>query len=58
MTLGPGYMYRINPKYLDRQAWANSVDTNQTLYNTMSDLCLYFLPLIEHLISIWTDSPE
>ena len=58
MTLGPGYMYRIYHNYWDWGAWANNVDQNQTLQNTVSDLCLYFLPLIEHLISIWTDSPE
>ena len=30
--------YRINPKYWDRQAWANSVDPDQTLLSVASDL--------------------
>ena len=33
--------YRNNPKYLDRYAFANSVNTDQTLENEMSDQGLH-----------------
>ena len=36
---------RIYPKYWDRQAWANSVDPDQTPHFAASDLCLHCLPL-------------
>ena len=39
---------RIFPKYLDRQAWANSVDPDQMLQNAASDQGLHCLPLIWH----------
>ena len=41
------YEYRNNPKYWDRQVWANSLDPDQTPQNTASDLCLHCLPLIQ-----------
>ena len=45
------YIYRvldldIFTKYLDRQAWSNSVDPDQMLHSAASDLGLHFLPLI------------
>ena len=40
--------YLNNPKYWDRQAWANSVDPDQMLQNAASDQGLQCLPLIKH----------
>ena len=37
--------YHNNPKYWDRQAWANSVDPDQMLQNAASDQGLHCLPL-------------
>ena len=39
--------YRINLKYSDRQAWANSVDTDQTPQNAVSDQSLRCWLLIQ-----------
>ena len=39
--------YFIYPTYSDRQAWANSVDPDQTPQNAASDLGLHRLPLIQ-----------
>ena len=33
-------MYRIDPKFMERQVWANSVDLKE-----QSDQCLHSLPL-------------
>ena len=40
--------YHNNPKYWDRQAWANSVDPDQMPQNATSDQGLHWLPLIQH----------
>ena len=40
--------YGNNPKYWDRQTWANSVDPDQMQQNTVSDQGLHCLPLIQH----------
>ena len=40
--------YCNNPKYWDRQAWANSVDPDQMPQNVASDQGLQCLPLIQH----------
>ena len=37
-------IYRNNPKYWDRQAFANSIDPDQTLQNVPSDQGLQYLP--------------
>ena len=37
-------LYRSYPKYFDRQAWANSVDPDQTPHNMVSDKGLHWLP--------------
>ena len=37
--------YSNNPKYWDKQAWANSADPDQMLQNVVSDQDLHFLPL-------------
>ena len=34
-------------KYLNRQAWANSVDLDQMQHKTASDQNLHYLPLIQ-----------
>ena len=39
--------------YLDRQAWANSVDPDETLQNAASYQGLYCLPLIQQFLSIY-----
>ena len=39
--------YRNNPKYWDRQTWANSVDPDQTLQTAASDQGLHNLLLIQ-----------
>ena len=39
--------YRNNPKYWNRQAWANSVDPDQMPHSAASDLGLHCLPLIQ-----------
>ena len=40
--------YHNNPEYWDRQAWANSVDPDQTPQNAPSDQDLHYIPLIQH----------
>ena len=40
---------RILPVYSDRQAWANSVDPDQTPQNAASDLGLPCLSLVQQL---------
>ena len=40
------FSYHIYPKYLDRQAWANSVDPDQMPQNVPSDQVLHCLPFI------------
>ena len=37
-------------KYWDKQAWANSVDPDQTPQNKASDLGLHCLPLIQQCL--------
>ena len=44
--------YHNNPKYWDRQAWANSVNPDQMLQNRASDQDLYCLPLIQLILDI------
>ena len=44
------YPRHKNPKYLDRQAWAKSVDPDQTPRNAASDLGLHALPLIQQFL--------
>ena len=41
------YYYYYNSKYWDRQAWANSVDPDQTPLNAASDLDLHCLSSIQ-----------
>ena len=43
-------LYSNNPKYRDRQAWANIVDPDQMPQNAASDQGLHYLPLIQHYI--------
>ena len=43
-------------KYLDRQAWANIVDSDQMQQNVASDQSLHCLPLIHHFLDISTGS--
>ena len=47
ITLGSYRHYRNILKYWDRQAWANSVDPDQTPQNAASDQGLHFLPFIQ-----------
>ena len=42
-----GKKYRNNPKYWDRNAWANSEDPDQTPQSAASDQGLHCLPLIK-----------
>ena len=42
--------YQNNPKYWDRQAWANSADPDQMPQNVASDLGLHCLLLIPHFL--------
>ena len=39
--------YRIDPKYWDRHAWANSADPDQTPRPAASDQGLHCLPIIQ-----------
>ena len=45
--------YRNNPKYWDRQAWANGRDPDYTLQNTASDQGLNSLSLILLFLDIY-----
>ena len=38
--------YHNNPKYWNRQAFANSIDPDQTLQNAVPDQSLHCLPYI------------
>ena len=40
-------VYRIYPKYSDRNVFANNVDPDQTPQNAVSDLGLHCLPFIQ-----------
>ena len=42
--------YHICSKYWDRQAWANSVDPDQTPQNAASDQGLHCLPHVQKLL--------
>ena len=42
--------YRSDPKYWDRQAWANCVDLDQTPQNAASDQGLHCLPLLQYIL--------
>ena len=44
------HYYRIYHMYLDRQAWANSVDPDETPQNAASHLSLHCLPLIQQYL--------
>ena len=44
----------INPKYSDRQIWANCIDPKQTPQNAASNQSLYFLPLIQQFLDTST----
>ena len=44
--------YHINPKYWDRQAWADSVDPDQMLKNKASSQDLYCLQFIQQFLDI------
>ena len=48
------YMSHIYSKYLERQAWANSVDPDQMPQNVASDLGLYCLTLIKQFLDTLT----
>ena len=52
-------LYRNKPKYWDRQAYANSVDPDQTPLNAASDQGLHCLLLVQqyfkHIIGCGTD---
>ena len=41
------FIYRIYHMYSDRQAWANSIDPDETPQNAASHLGLHCLPLIQ-----------
>ena len=43
-------MYRINHMYSDRQAWANSIDSDETPQNVASHLGLHCLPLTQQFL--------
>ena len=45
------FQYRNNPKYWDRQAWANNVDLDQMRQNAAFDQSLHCLPVIQHYFS-------
>ena len=42
--------YRIYSMYLDRQAWANNVDPDETPHDVASYQGLHSLPLIQHFL--------
>ena len=48
--------YHIYPKYLDKQAWTNSVDPDQRLQNAASDQGLHCLPFIKEYFRYSTSS--
>ena len=48
--------YHLNPKYSDKQAWANSVDPDQTPQNAASDQGLHGLQLIQQSLDAPTRS--
>ena len=43
-------MYHKDPKFLDRQVWANSADPDQTAPKEQSDLGLHCLPFCLNLL--------
>ena len=47
--------YRNNPKYWDRQTWANSVDPDQMQQNGVSDQGLHCLSS-SFILDAWTGS--
>ena len=53
-TRKPDGIFRIYPKCLGRQSWANSVDPDQMLQNAAADLGLPCLPVIQQFL----ESPE
>ena len=48
--------YRIYHIYSDRQAWANSLDPDETPQNAASHLGLHCLPLIKQLLDTTSGS--
>ena len=48
--------YRIYHMYSDRQAWANSLDPDETLRNAVSHLGLHCLPLIQQFLDTTSGS--
>ena len=49
-------MYRIYHIYSDRQAWANSIDPDETPQNAASHLGLHCLPLIQQFLDTTSGS--
>ena len=47
---GSQFIYRIYRMYSDRQAWANSVDPDETPQNAASHQGLHCLPLIQQVL--------
>ena len=48
--------YRIYHMYSDRQAWANSIDPDETPQNAASHLGLHCLPLIQQFLDTTSSS--
>ena len=49
-------LYRIYHMYLDRHAWANSIDPDKTPQNAASHLGLHCLPLIQQFLDTTSSS--
>ena len=52
----PHFEYHIYHMYLDRQAWANSIDPDERLQNAASHLGLHCLPLIQQFLDTTSGS--
>ena len=50
------HVYRIYHMYSDRQAWANSIDPDETPQNAASHLDLHCLPLIQQFLDTTSGS--
>ena len=56
VVIGALRVYRIYHMYSDRQAWANSLDPEETPQNAASRLGLHCLPLIQQFLDTTSGS--
>ena len=50
--------YRFYPKFSYRQAWANSVEPDQTPQNAASDQGLHNLPVIQYILNTFASTVD